>query len=345
MKKNEKNHKKNSKIILPVAAICSILLICSMLLTSCANDSANEDISAGRTIKIAYLPITHAMPLFVLNELAADSDNFNVELIRFGSWPDLMDALNGGHVDGASVLIQLAMASKEQGIDLRATALGHRDGNIVAVANYINSVQDLKGRTIAIPSPLSTHNVLLNLLLLENGLTASDVVVIQMAPTEMVSALAGGSISAYIVAEPFGASAVTLGVGANFAESGDIWDDSVCCALVFSYDFIAGNLDILDEFMAMYHEAGDILQEGINPITNQIRNISSRHLAIDDDTLELSLNWISFDNLDIREEEYGELAYYMVSLGLSQSPPQFDEFVMNSYIADWGCSRVPKKEF
>ena len=280
-------------------------------------------------IRIGYLPITHAMTLFVVNDMITEDDPFSVELERFSAWPDLMDALNAGHIDGASALIQLAMASNEAGVDLRATALGHRDGNIIAVANYIETVQDLRGRAVAIPSPMSTHNFLLNLLLWENNMTVDDIIVIQLAPTEMVSALASGSISGYVVAEPFGARAVTLEVGRNFAESQDIWEDSLCCALIFSYDFISRNEAMVTEFMRMYHEAGDFLELNINPISDHVREIAARHLMVDDETLELSLQWISFADLDIKEAEYGVLHRFKIEIGLSQSPPSFESFVLN----------------
>ena len=45
-------------------------------------------------------------------------ENYNLELVKFGSWPELVDALNSGAIDGASMLIQLAMNAKEKGIDL-----------------------------------------------------------------------------------------------------------------------------------------------------------------------------------------------------------------------------------
>ncbi|MCL2399367.1 MAG: ABC transporter substrate-binding protein [Defluviitaleaceae bacterium] len=312
---------KKYLVLIPLAILVGVIF------TAC---SSGPNVNDGRPIiRIGYLPITHAMTLFVVNDMVADDDSFGVELERFSSWPDLMDALNSGHIDAASALIQLAMASNEAGVDLRAVALGHRDGNIIAVANYIETVQDLRGRTVAIPSPMSTHNFLLNMLLWENDMTVDDITVIQLAPTEMVSALTSGSISGYVVAEPFGARAVTLGVGTNFAESQDIWEDSLCCALIFSYDFIADNEDIVLEFMHMYHEAGDFLEQNINPISDPVREIASRHLMVDDETLELSLQWISFAELDIREAEYGELYRFKIEIGLSQSPPQFDDFVLN----------------
>jgi len=307
--------------------ILMFVVAAGLIFTACTGGNSENDTKP--IIRIGYLPITHAMTLFVVNDMLTEDDSFGVQLERFSSWPDLMDALNGGHIDGASALIQLAMDSNRAGVDLRAVALGHRDGNIVAVANYIETVQDLRGRTVAIPSPMSTHNFLLNMLLWENDMTVDDIIVIQLAPTEMVSALASGSISAYVVAEPFGAKAVTLEVGRNFAESQDIWEDSLCCALIFSYEFIANNEDIVLEFMHMYHEAGDFLEQNINPVSDSVREIALQHLMVDDETLELSLQWISFADLDIGEAEYEELCRFKIELGLSQSPPLFEDFVLN----------------
>lgn len=67
--------------------------------------------------------------------------DLNVELVKFGSWPELMDALNSGRVDGASVLIELAMKAKERGVGLKAVALGRRDGN-VAIVSKANGLSD-----------------------------------------------------------------------------------------------------------------------------------------------------------------------------------------------------------
>ena len=59
-----------------------------------------------------------------------------------------MDALNTGKVDAASVLVELGVKAREQGIDVRAAALGHTEGNIIIVNKDINSVQDLKGQPL-----------------------------------------------------------------------------------------------------------------------------------------------------------------------------------------------------
>ena len=149
--------------------------------------------------------------------------------------------MNAGQVDGASMLIELAVKAKEQGIDIKAVALGHRDGNVVVVSNDINSVEDLKGKNFAIPSKLSTHNILLYIMLKNKGLSYSDVNIVELPPPEMPAALAEGRISGYCVAEPFGAQAVAAGKGKILFESHELWEGSLCCGLVLRNDFIKNN--------------------------------------------------------------------------------------------------------
>ena len=80
------------------------------------------------TITIAYLPITHAAPLFkAAEQLEQQNSNVHVELVKYGGWAELMDALDSGRVDGASVLIEMAMEAKSQGIPLELSLLGQRD--------------------------------------------------------------------------------------------------------------------------------------------------------------------------------------------------------------------------
>ena len=64
--------------------------------------TASDPNFKGETIKIAYLPITHALAVFEAAEELKDNPDIRVELVKYGSWTELMDALNTGNVDGAS---------------------------------------------------------------------------------------------------------------------------------------------------------------------------------------------------------------------------------------------------
>lgn len=135
------------------------------------------------TITIAYLPITHAVPLFkAAEQLEQQNSSVHVELVKYGGWAELMDALDSGRVDGASVLIEMAMEAKSQGIPLELSLLGHRDGNVIIASNDIASPSQLKGKTIAIPNEQSSHNILVQQLLGKYGMSEKDATLVEMAP-------------------------------------------------------------------------------------------------------------------------------------------------------------------
>ena len=287
-----------------------------------AADTTKTD-SSKTNITLGYLPITHALAEFETKELLdkkSDSD-IEVTLQKFSSWTDLMDALNSGKIDGASVLVELAMGAVSNGIDLKAAALGHKDGNVVIVSDDISDVRDLKGKTFAIPSNQSSHNILLNDMLALGDLSIDDINVVQLAPSEMPSSLASGSIDGYCVAEPFGAQAVVQGYGHVLYDSTDLWQDSICCALVFNGGFLDKNKETADEFLSTYKEAGSLLDEGI------AKEVAEKYLGQDEKTLDVSLEWIHYDDLDISLDDYEQLSEKVKEYGINDNPPSYNDFI------------------
>lgn len=287
-----------------------------------AADATKTD-SSKTNITLGYLPITHALTVFETKELLdkkSDSD-IEVTLQKFSSWTDLMDALNSGKIDGASVLVELAMGAVSNGIDLKAAALGHKDGNVVIISDDISDVRDLKGKTFAIPSNQSSHNILLNDMLALGDLSIDDINVVQLAPSEMPSSLASGSIDGYCVAEPFGAQAVVQGYGHVLYDSTDLWQDSICCALVFNGGFLDKNKEAADEFLSTYKEAGSLLDEGI------AKEVAEKYLGQDEKTLDVSLEWIHYDDLDISLDDYEQLSEKVKEYGINDNPPSYNDFI------------------
>ncbi|MGN0485472.1 MAG: ABC transporter substrate-binding protein [Lachnospiraceae bacterium] len=274
------------------------------------------------TYTIGYLPITHALPVFKEKELLEQQNNgVQIKLQKFSSWTDLTDALHAGKIDGASELIELAMGAYAQGIDLKAVALGHRDGNVVVANEKISSAKDLKGKTFAIPSKQSSHYILLQEELKRAGLSLSDVTVTQLAPTEMPSSLASGAIDAYCVAEPFGAQAVTQGFGSVLSRSDELWEDSICCALVLRNDVIKQNKEAFQTFLSSYYEAGKQLDK------EEAKRIAKTYLGQEEKTLETSLAWIRYDDLTITKDAYETLCNKITEDHVLDTPPSFEDFV------------------
>lgn len=309
--------------------IISILATTAMMfsLSACGGntaDSGNNN-SDSDTVKIAYLPITHALPVFEEAKELEQETGLKVELVKYGSWPELMDALNTGRVDGASVLIELAMKSAQEGVGIKAVALGHKDGNVIVVSKDISSAEDMKGKTFAIPHRQSSHNILLNDALEKGGLTVDDINITELAPTEMPSALASGQIDGYCVAEPFGAMSVFMDYGKVLYTSEELWENSLCCGLVLTDSFIDNRPEDAKEFVEKYKEAGK------NLTADKAKEIASEYLKQSDDVLDLSLKWISYDDLDITEDTYNTLIEKVKKYGLSDNPPTYEEFVKTDF--------------
>ncbi|MGG2108401.1 MULTISPECIES: ABC transporter substrate-binding protein [Lysinibacillus] len=315
------------KKYLSLFLILTLLLILSACGKSEENSSSNT-VDDKKIIKIGYLPITHAAPLYMQTD--KEYEGYAIELVKFGSWPELMDALNTGKIDGASVLIQLAMKAKEQGIDLKAVALGHRDGNVVVVAPNVQKVEDLKGKSFAIPNKYSTHNILLYRMLQDAGINYQDVDVVELPPAEMPAALAEGRIAGYVVAEPFGAISVSLEKGKVLFQSEDIWPNSIDCGLVLRNAFIEKHKDIANQFVKDYAAAGELM----NANDDHAHEVVAKYIKVDKEVLDLSLNWISYNNLKIEKDAYKILRDSLIEMGLSENPPTYDEFVDSSLIEE-----------
>ena len=305
----------------------ALLFVFTLILAGCGADSSVTPANGEKpTIKIGYLPITHAVPLYMQSDTAYEG--YNLELVKFGSWPELVDALNSGAIDGASMLIQLAMNAKEKGIDLKAVALGHRDGNVLVGGKDISSVEDLKGKSFAIPSRFSTHNILLYEMLQKHGIAYDEVDVIELPPAEMPAALAENRIAGYVVAEPFGAISVALENSKVLYQSEEIWQDSIDCGLVLRGAFIEDNKALVQSFVDDYVAGGELAEHK----DDHTHEVVGEYLTVEKEVLDLSLEWISYDNLKIEEDSYTILRDALIEMDLSENPPAYADFVDASFI-------------
>ena len=310
---------KNRIGIVAISLALVVMIVLGQFTTVQRN---SEEQGASVTYTIGYLPITHALPIFEEKELLEkENSNIQIKLQKFSSWSDLTDALHAGKIDGASELIELAMSAKSKGVDLKAVALGHKDGNVIVVNDSIQSASDMAGKTFAIPSTQSSHYILLIEELEKAGLTINDVNITQLAPSEMPASLASGAIDGYCVAEPFGAQAISQGYGHVLARSDDLWEDSVCCGLIFRSDVIQKDEDAFNTFLKAYKKAGQKLN------TKEAIRIAKKYLGQDAKTLKTSLKWISYDDLEITKDAYQELLDEVEKNQMIDNPPTYKDFV------------------
>lgn len=195
-------------------------------------------------VRIGYLPITDGSPLLVAHARKLfEAEGLTVETPRlFRSWAQIAEAFMAGQVNVVHLLSPITVwARYGSEFPAKVTAWNHMAGSALTVAKSITSVKDLGGKKVAVPFWYSIHNVVLQKLLREAGLTvvtkpqdslaANEVALTVMAPADMGAALAGGSIAGFIVAEPFNAAAETQGFGKILRFTGDVWHNHACCVV------------------------------------------------------------------------------------------------------------------
>lgn len=284
------------------------------------------------TIKIGYLPITDHLTMIAHSLL--EFKNFRLEPVKFSSWPELAEALRANAIQGAFALTPIGLTLKKKGAPIKAVLAGHRNGSVITVRNSseFTKVEDLRGKNIAIPSRFSTHNLLIQKLLKDNGMDPNkDVRLIDMAPPEMVNAMSTSSIDAFVVAEPFGAQADLHDIGKVLIHSKDVWKDHVCCTLNLREEVINGRPDIAQELVNGFVQAANYIEA--NP--KDAAKLSKRYLGQRKEVIEHVLmsnkDIVSYDNLLVSQYDIDSTQDLMVAFDVAKGRIEASNYLDSSF--------------
>ena len=312
-----------------ITIILSLLLVIGLLGCSQEVSDEKETKEVIPTVKVGFLPITHHLPLMIAD--ARDQfTKINVEPVKFSNWPELAEALQAGKINAAHMLNSLAIKVREKDVPVRSLLMSVRDGSVIIVQNDINDVQELKGKTVAIPSKFSPHYILLHKYLKDNGLEPGvDVLTPEMAPPDMVSALAAKSIDGYIVAEPFGAQAVDLGIGRALIYTSELGPGDNECVVVYRNDYSEKNKEAVQDYINQIILAGKFITE--NP--EEAAELSEPYLRQKKEVILISIleGRSGYDVLYPDVEDYKAFHDYMLNIGLLEKGIDIDDFVDDSF--------------
>lgn len=280
------------------------------------------------TVKVGYLPITDHLTIIAHGQV--EYKNLVLEPVKFAGWAELAEALKGDAIQAAFALTPIGINLKQKGVPVKSVFLGHRNGSVLTGRNVpeLTSVADLKGKTIAIPSRFSTHNILLQKSLQEHGIKPdSDVKLIDMSPPEMVNALATGKVDAFIVAEPFGGQAELQKVGKVLVLSKDMWPGHICCTLNVNETLIGKQPEVVEELVAGFAKAANFI-EGNRP---EAAKLSVKYLGQKPEVIEHVLaspkDRITYVDLVPKLADYVATQDYMIAFGITKDRIDLAQYV------------------
>lgn len=197
------NMKKLSKLgLLFLVGVLSTFIV----LSGCSSSNNGKEPASTRTIVYGGSSWMGHIPAYIaVKKGFFKEQGLNVEFKSFPTSSARMTALAAGEIDfgstGAISAISL-MASGDQSFSL----FGAPDLNVgqegIIASKDIKSIQDLKGKKVAVPFSSSSHVMLLDLLK-QNGLNPQkDVQIINMSGDDMIPAFTNGQIAAAAIWSP-----------------------------------------------------------------------------------------------------------------------------------------------
>ncbi len=163
----------------------------------------------------------------------------------------MIESLKGGELDAALILAPIALSLQKEGVPVKIALLGHREGTglVVSLKSHIKRAGDFIGKTVAIPIRFSTQNLTLLKYLKENGVSPDSLNIVELPPPDMPSAMASGSIDAYIVGEPYATQGEFTKKGRIFLRSRDLWPNFISSILVVRDDAINKKRELINSLI------------------------------------------------------------------------------------------------
>jgi len=277
--------------------IASIIIAVSSLSAS-AFAAENKPLTVGMTTWVGYglLHLADQKGFFKKNGV-------DVSLMTVQDKPSTAAAIATGRLDGWSTTVDTFIFYNAQKLGIKQVLAVDfsRGGEGVVASKDVQSVRDLKGKTVGAEEGSSTYFFLLNLLA-DNQLTTKDVKLQSMRAGDAGAAFAAGRLDAAATWDPWLSKAKERGghILASTAEKPGLIVDTVA----FRIDVIEKRPDDIKNFIKAYFEAYDYWKTS----PDEANAVMAKALGIKDDEFRSSLAGLEFVSREDNEKYIGTAA-------------------------------------
>ncbi len=267
------------------------LLVFMLFFVACNTRQNNNKNNKVKHLKVGMIPITDCSQLFVAKEFGIFAKNgLEVELKPIGGGAKILQSLASNNVDVAfSNLTSVAFFEKnfEKLIPLAGGTLmndKYTEGGLVCLkSNEINSIKDFKGKTIAVNSLNNIVHLAVVKILKKNGVSLSDVKIVEMKFSDMPSALSSKRIDVATLPEPILSLSINEG---NFKSFGDY------IVLAFGEYYVTGYFttnNIYNKYKTKFEKFNKSIQEAtiiLNNFNDSISNAVSKYTRVSPEVIK-----------------------------------------------------------
>ena len=183
--------------------VLSSLVASAMMISGCAKKEAETITFNVGFQKYGLLPILKERGTL---ETALKEQGVNVKWVEFPAGPQLLEGLNVGSVVFGEVGEAPPIFAQAAKTDLvyiaNQPAVPKAEALIVPKDSNIKTIQDIKGKRVALNKGSNVHYLLLKLLE-ANNLKFSDIEVVYLPPADARAAFERGAVDAWVIWDPF----------------------------------------------------------------------------------------------------------------------------------------------
>lgn len=260
-----------------------------------------------------------------------EEEGLNVRSMQFSSGPACAEALLYGDADLGTMGDTTAITSVSQGHPVKIIA-SHSSGEdrhriIVSEKSGITDIKDLEGKRIGVKFGTSTHGGIL-LFAEKNGLDLNDEI-LDLRPSEQLTAFAAGEVDAIVASEPTPSLAEYNEYGHELATLGGLGNTYPITILV-NDDFAEKNPEKVNSILRALQKATEFINE--NP--KEAAQIQANITGIDIEVIENAMLRHDYE-LDMSNRTIDSLeatSAFLMGIGKIRSIPDFSIVADPSYV-------------
>ncbi len=283
--------------------------------------------------RVGFLPVTCHLTCPVTDWINTNMTGYGFfQPRKFSGFPEMKESVLSGDLPCTFMVAPLAMKLIEDEVPVKIVYLGHRDGTalVVHVDSDIRAIEDLAGKTIAVPTRFSNQYLIVFKALTDRGMKISDVTIKEMPPPDMPAALAAKEVDAITSGEPFMAQAELQGFGRVLYQARELWPNFISCVLVVREDMIREHPDKVQMLVDGIAKSGKWLDVGVQHRLAASEAVAKNYYHQDPTLLRFVLtktpDRVTYMKLTLAKDDFEQIVRLAVEAKILQRPLEFDEY-------------------
>ncbi len=302
-------------IFLTKSLVLSTVVAGALMMSGCGNkEPKTETVTLNIGFqKYGLLPVIKERGVL---DSTLKEKNINVKWVEFPAGPQLLEGLNVGSVALGEVGEAPPIFAQAAGANLvyiaNQPAAPTAEALIIPKDSPIKSIQDLKGKRVALNKGSNVHYLLLKVLE-KNNLKLSDIEVVYLPPSDARAAFERGAVDAWVIWDPFFAAAEhqigarVLADGTNLVNNHQFY--------LADRKFAEQHPEVLETVITELNSAADWVKNN----QDQATQILEKPTGLSKDILKTSISRMSFGVQPIstevaKEQQYVADAFYQQKL-------------------------------